>query len=301
MGARTRWRRPAGSPPANLIRHPFGSRSRGATALQRRTLRQLDPGGGAVRACLRVLTVLFLLAACGARDERPELCVFAAVSVRDALAEIVPAFEIEHGARVTTAFGASGDLARQILAGAPADVFLSADEAEMDRLEAAGRLVPCTRADLVANVLVVIEPSGHGTFREPFDPSQLADHRVDRLSIGDPGTVPAGRYARAWLVGHGLWDAVSQRLVPAVDARAALAAVEAGAAAGIVYATDAARSKRVRVVHVVTDGPAITYPVGALARPGQESLAVTFLAHLASPASSAAFERHGFRAPGETR
>jgi molybdate transport system substrate-binding protein len=227
-----------------------------------------------------------------------ELHVSAATSTRDALAALAADFGRARGVEVVLHFGSSGDLARQIVAAASADVFLSADEAEMDCVAAAGLVLQDTRAALLSNQLVVVEPAdGPSRFAQPFDPAQLADERVELLSLGQVETVPAGRYARAWLERRGLWASLERRVLPGVDARAALAAVESGGAqAGIVYRTDAARSTRVRVLHAVPldEGPPITYPLAALAGRAHEDLARAFLAHLRSPAARAAFESSGF-------
>ncbi len=203
---------------------------------------------------------------------RPEVTVFAAASLRDALAELTPLLEEELGAKLTVNLGSSGDLARQIIAGGNADVFLSADEKEMDRLAGLELIVNHTRRDLLANQLVVIEPfedraGWKSNFQLPFDSGQLAGPAIARLSLANPETVPAGRYAKSWLQTRGTWNEVAARVLPGIDVRAALAAVESGGAqAGIVYRTEASRSKRVHVVFEVprAEGPAIVYPVAAL-------------------------------------
>jgi len=252
-----------------------------------------------------VAPLLALLGACGeARAGAPELRVAAAASTRDALLALEQLYEEATGVELVLQLGSSGTLARQIVAAASADVFLSADEREMDRVDAAGLLADGSRRALLSNQLVVIVPADAPALDGPFDAHRLAGAHLRRLALADPAGVPAGRYARAWLEGQGLWAAVEARVLPAVDVRAALAAVEAGAAeAGIVYRTDAARSGRVRIVHVVpaAEGPAITYPAAALAGP-REARARAFVDFLGSPAARAVFEAQGFRvlpAPAE--
>jgi molybdate transport system substrate-binding protein len=233
------------------------------------------------------------------------LTVFAAASLRDVLRDLAHPASEACGAGILPNLGSSFDLARQILAGAPADVFLSSDEAELDRLEAAGLLVPGTRRFLATNQLVVIAPAPSppeilALFAEPFDPARLADPRIRRLSIGDPRTVPAGRYAKTWLKSKGLFDALSGRVLPALDVRAALAAVESGACeAGIVYRTDAARSPRVRVVHAVprTEGPPIRYAAAVIAGRPWRKEARAFLDFLGTNAAVEAFGKQGFGPP----
>jgi molybdate transport system substrate-binding protein len=246
-------------------------------------------------AATRLLALVLLAAACTRSDpERPEVGVWAAASLRDALAELAPSLEAASGAEIVLNLGSSTDLARQILAGAPADVFLSADPLEMDRLEAEGLVEPGTRRPLLTNQLVVVVPSEGDSLSGV---AQLAGPTVRRLSIGDPRTVPAGRYARKWLESEGIWSEVSARVLPAVDVRAALAAVESGTCeAGIVYLTDAARSGRVRVVHVVPieEGPAIRYAAAVLAGRPRTREARALLACLSASPAGEVFRRHGF-------
>ncbi|MDY7227641.1 molybdate ABC transporter substrate-binding protein [Hyalangium rubrum] len=219
--------------------------------------------------------------------------VFAAASTTDALQEIGRAYTQEHGATVEFAFGASSDLARQAVAGAPADAFLSADVAKMDQVEKAGLLQPGTRADLLSNQLVVVVPVD-----SKRKVASAADLRgVKRLALADPAAVPAGLYAKAWLERTGVWKELEPQVVPLLDVRAALTAVEAGRVdAGVVYATDAAMSKRVRVVFSVSEkeGPRIVYPVAALSKGKASEGGQTFVRFLQGDIARRIFERHGF-------
>ena len=242
----------------------------------------------------RSLAVAALIA--GGLVARParaeEVLVFSAASLTDALKEVGRGFEAATGHTVAFNFGASSDLARQIKAGAPADLFFSADLARMDELEQAALLRPEDRVSLLSNVLVVIVPAGSPAVVRA--PSDLAGFR--RLALANPESVPAGVYARRWLASLGLWESLKDRVVPTLDVRAALAAVEAeNAEAGIVYRTDAALSKRVRVALEVPrdQGPKITYALAALAGPGRAG-ARALRAYLASPAGLEVFRRHGF-------
>jgi molybdate transport system substrate-binding protein len=231
-----------------------------------------------------------LLAITPARGE--DLLVSAAASLTDALTELGAAFQRRTGDHVAFSFGASSDLARQIEAGAPADVFFSADAARMDQLEHAGLVDPSERRDVLSNTLVVIVPADAKTTIAA--PDDLA--KVEHLVLANPESVPAGVYARTWLQSRGLWERVKDRVVPALDVRAALAAVEAGHGdAGIVYATDAAITKRVRVAYRVPreQGPPIVYvlaPLKASKKPGARTLA----AFLAFHDAAATYERYGF-------
>lgn len=218
--------------------------------------------------------------------------IFAAASLSDSLAEVIGAFETSHpGVRVVPQFGASNDLARQILAGAPAHLFLSADDRQMERVAASGWIEKGWRRDLLSNQLVIVEgrtapPRIHG----PQDLEQ-----VERIALGDPEAVPAGVYARRYLEKAGLWERLAARVVPTLDVRAALAAVASGNVdAGFVYRTDTSLEKRVRIAFEVPrdEGPRIVYPL-ALVGGGSED-ARSLYRFLASAEVGTIFEKHGF-------
>lgn len=218
------------------------------------------------------------------------MTVFAAASLTDALTEIAADYERNEGAAVRLSFGASGAVARQIQAGAPADVVVLADPEWMDRLGAAGRLTD-RRVDLVRNDLVVIAPTGTARLADPF--STLAGD--DRVAIGDPESVPAGAYARTWLQTSGRWDAVKDRLVFGTDVRAVRAFVSRGEAAlGVVYRSDVVGRTDLRIVlePPAAEQPAIVYPAAKIVGGGREAQA--FLDYLGTPAAAAVFRRHGF-------
>jgi molybdate transport system substrate-binding protein len=233
-----------------------------------------------------------LLAAAPLCASGDEVVVFAAASLADALREIGAGFEARTSHRVVLSLGGSNDLARQIRAGAPAGVFVSASAERMDEVERAGLVRAGDRVDLLSNRLVVVVPADAAT-----GPSVAADLAgVRRLALGDPEAVPAGIYARLWLEKLGLWERVRDRVVPTLDVRAALAAVESGNAdAGIVYRTDAAISMRVRVAFEVSEreAPRIVYPAAVLAAGGAAARA--FFEHLRAREAEAVFERLGFR------
>lgn len=238
-----------------------------------------------------------VLAACGpAAPLRPEesVTVFAAASLTDALTEIAADYERDGGSSVRLSFGASGALARQIEAGAPADVVILADPRWMDRLETSGRL-GVRRTTLLRNRLVVIAPAGSAQSADPF----AALVGGGRLAIGDPESVPAGAYARQWLVSASRWDAVNDRLAFATDVRAVRAFVARGEAAlGIVYRSDAVGQDSVRIVlePPAAEQPAILYPAATLA--GSTTTGTAFLDYLASPPAAAVFQRLGFEPVG---
>jgi molybdate transport system substrate-binding protein len=248
---------------------------------------------GCVVAMVRGLlcaTLLFILPVgqAGAEDLR----LLAATSLAEVVEEIAVEYERASGNHVVLNLAGSNELARQILAGAPADVFFSADLAQMEVVERAGLVAPGRRIAALSNVLAVVVPIGAATTI-----SSARDLlRVRRLAIADPDAVPAGVYARRWLESQGLWGSLADRVVPALNVRAALAAVETDAAeAGIVYRTDAAISRRVRVAFEVPreQGPEIKYVLAPLKASRSGSTAALVKA-LTSPSAAAAFERHGF-------
>jgi molybdate transport system substrate-binding protein len=229
--------------------------------------------------------------------EPPELLVFAAASLTNALEEIGASYTRESGQPVKFSFAASSALARQLEAGARADVFLSADADWMDYVDSRGRVERATRRDLLGNRLALIAPAGSDVALA-IEPgfALAAALGARRLATGDPDYVPVGRYARAALTSLGVWNDVAERLVRAENVRTALAYVARGETPlGIVYATDARIEPGVRVVGLFPESshPAITYPLAVVkeSRVG----ARRFADYLASDAAAAVFRRLGFR------
>jgi molybdate transport system substrate-binding protein len=224
------------------------------------------------------------------------LLVFAAASVTDALQQIDGAFSAQTGIAVEASFAASSVLAKQIEAGAPAQVFLSADREWMDYLEQRGRLQGGSRRDLLGNELVLIAPAD-SALQLKIAPhfALLAALGDGRLASGDPDSVPAGLYARAALTRLGVWAQVADRLVRAENVRAALMYVARGEAPlGIVYQTDARAEGRVRVIDVfpADSHPPITYPLALTAGAGAD--AARYAAFLTSAAARDVFVGRGF-------
>jgi molybdate transport system substrate-binding protein len=220
-----------------------------------------------------------------------EVSVFAAASLTEAVKEAAKGFQAAAGHQVSFNFGASNDLARQIRAGAPADLFFSADLAQMQALEKDGRVSPIDRIDALSNALAVVVPSD-----SKARVAAAADLRgLGKIALANPEAVPAGVYAQQYLRAEGAWDALKGKVVPTLDVRAALAAVEAGHVdAGIVYRTDAALSKRVRVAFEVPRerGPKIVYPLSLVA--GAKPAAAQLRDYLVSDAARTVYEKHGF-------
>lgn len=231
---------------------------------------------------------------------RPELLIFAAASLTDAMEEIGAAYTRQSGQRVKFSFAASSALARQIEAGGRIDVFLSADLEWMDYLQARNLIAPDSRKNVVGNRLVLIAPKASRLRLAPARGFALARALGSgRLAVADPNAVPAGKYAKAALTALGVWGDVANKLAPAENVRAALVLVERGAAPlGIVYATDAQASQAVRVVGTfpAASHPPIRYPL-ALLKTSRSGDAAAFRAFLLSRQARTIFTRHGFTAP----
>ncbi|HEV2331101.1 MAG TPA: molybdate ABC transporter substrate-binding protein [Verrucomicrobiae bacterium] len=224
-----------------------------------------------------------------------DVTVFAAASLTDSLKQIATDYQKQTGHGVTFNFEASSILARQIEEGAPADIFFSADETQMDRLAERGLIDTATRTDRLGNTLVVVAPKGSDL--QIHSAADLAADGVKQIALADPQAVPAGVYAKEWLEKVGDWDVVKPKVVAAENVRAALAAVASGNVdAGVVYKTDAAISKSVRIVYEVprADGPDIRYPMALVKASEHPDEAKRFLEYLNSDDAARVFERLGF-------
>ncbi len=220
--------------------------------------------------------------------------VFAAASLTDSLKQIGSDYEKVSGDKIVFNFAASGTLARQIEAGAPADIFFSADEAKADALEKKGLLVSGTRKNLLGNALVIVTTPDAAAVHSPAD---LTNTAIQHVALGDAKIVPCGTYAKAYLEKLQLWSVVEDKVVPCESVRTVLAAVESGNVdAGIVYKTDAATSKKVKVAFEVplADGPKISYPLALIKDAPQPAAAKKFIARLDSAAATTVFKQFGF-------
>lgn len=253
-----------------------------------------------LRRTARLLACLALLGAAApaaAQEADRPITIFAAASTTDAVNEIAEAYAAKTGGALRPVVAASSTLARQIAQGAPADLFLSADVAWMDHLDAQQLLAPGSRLPLLSNRLVLVAPADSSLRLRLSRGLPLRDLLGDgRLAIGDPAHVPAGIYARQALEALGLWDQVADRLAQAGNVRAALALVDRGeVAAGIVYETDAAISPRVKIIDAFPGDvtPEITYPLAIVA--GRDSPAVrSAYDFFVSDEATAIFGKHGF-------
>ena len=218
-----------------------------------------------------------------------EILVFAAASLTESLQQIGKTYQEKRGTAVRFSFGSSSDLARQIEAGAPADVFFSADTARMDALEKAGLVRREERREFLSNWLAVVVP--RDSTRRVTKARDLL--QFGRIALADPAAVPAGIYAKQWLESAGVWKEIAGRVVPTLDVRSALAAVESGGVeAAVVYKTDARISNKVRPVFEVAAHPRILYSVAPVGR--ARRAAWEFVAFLQGREAASVFSRAGF-------
>jgi molybdate transport system substrate-binding protein len=240
-----------------------------------------------------------LLLSCAVSGHAAERVVtaFAAASLTDVLGEIGPAWTARSGVAVRFSFAGSSALARQIEAGAPAGVFVSADQEWMDYLAQRRLIQPATRTDIAGNSLVLVAPADRRLQLSIAPGFALARAlgRNGRLAMGDPQSVPAGKYAKAALTALGVWDEVANRIIAADNVRTALNFIALGEAPlGIVYATDVRGSDRVRVVGILpaaTHEP-IIYPAAVTVRGDADAAA--FARFLGSAEARTIFRRYGF-------
>ncbi|MGG3883788.1 molybdate ABC transporter substrate-binding protein [Brevibacillus panacihumi] len=254
---------------------------------------------------------LFILAACSgpqaspegtadkpqAANESVELMVLAAASLTDALNSLKSSYEESHpGVKLTYSFGSSGKLAQQIEQSAPADLFLSASQADMNKLDEKQLILPETRVDFSGNSLVLVTAKENGAAITSFE--ELTDSSLQHIAVGAPESVPAGRYTKEVLDNLKLWDSLSDRLVFGSDVRQVLTFVEAGnAEVGVVYSSDAATSEKVKVLAEAKEDlhKPIVYPGAVVRDSAHADAAKQFLSYLTSEEGKKALQEYGFR------
>lgn len=252
------------------------------------------------RSWLRLVagTALSLSVAGHAFADEGKITVFAAASLTNAMQDIAKEYKKEKNVDVVSSFASSSTLARQIEAGAPADLFISADQKWMDYAVEKKAIDTATRETLLGNSLVVVAPkaSEQGDVAIDAKTDWASLLKGGRLAVGDPDHVPAGIYAKEALQKLGAWDTLSAKLAPAEDVRGALALVERNEAPlGIVYGSDAVASKGVKVVGTFPEDShkKVEYPVAIT--DGHKNATVTaFYDYLKGPQASAIFKQYGF-------
>ena len=251
--------------------------------------------------CAVAALVLSLVGRPAAQDAPATVLVFAAASMKGALDEVGAIVQTRTHVTMKVSYAATSTLAKQIEEGAPADIFVSADEQWMDYVAERKLIASGSRVNVVSNRLVLIAPKDtvpQLTIAPGFGIARALG-AGGRLAIADPSNVPAGRYGKAALTFLGVWDTVANRLAPADNVRAALAFVARGEAPlGIVYASDVVAEPAVAIVGTFPNGtyPPIVYPAALTARAKPEATKV--LDVIASPEARAVFVKHGFLAPG---
>ena len=256
---------------------------------------------------LGAVTISLLVAGCGGASQPPapkaadapkpvELNISAAVSMKDALAEIQTNYQKKAPhVKLVYNLGASGSLQKQIEQGAPADIFISAAPKQMNELEAKNLVIKATRKNLLENKLVLIAPKDSTLSISKLE--DLQNDAVKQISIGETKVVPAGQYAEQALKNLGVWEKIQSKIVFAKDVRTVLTYVDTGNVdAGLVYKTDAAVSKKVKILATAPDGShaPIIYPAAVLTGTKNQKAAEEFLSYLGGPEGKPVFEKHGF-------
>src|SRR5689334_24865595 len=245
---------------------------------------------------IAALALLALPLSLHAEDKGP--VVFAAASLKDALDAANAAWEKKSGKKATISYAASSTLAKQIEQGAPADIFISADEDWMNYLAEKKLIKPDTRFDLLGNTLVLIAPKDSKIETKIADGFPLATLLGDgHLAMANTDSVPAGKYGKAALTKLGVWNSVKDKIAQADNVRAALKLVSTGEAPlGIVYGTDAKSDPNVKVIDTFPEvtHPPIFYPIAIMAS-STNADAPTLLAYLKSSAAQSIFKDQGFK------
>jgi len=246
----------------------------------------------------RRLLAAALLFVAGSAAQAAELTVSAAASLTDAFKEIAQSYEAAHpGTKVLLNFAASGALLQQIAKGAPVDVFASADQETMDAAVAQKLVVPRERVNFVRNTLVLVVPADSALGPKRLD--DLRAEKVTRLAVGNPASVPAGRYTQEALEAAKLWEPLKPKMIMTQNVRQALDYVARGETeAGFVYGSDAVAFKgKVKVALEVPLATPVSYPIAATAGAKDVLEARRFIAWVQAPAAQAVLARYGFLKP----
>ncbi len=241
--------------------------------------------------------VLFSISSSHAQS-RKEILVSAAASLRDAFLELGKNFEKDHAVKVVFNFAASGQLKTQIETGAPVDVFASASPVDMDALEKNNFLLEKTRKDFAKNELVLVQNIAAKYSVKTL--SDLSNDKIKRIALGNPQSVPAGRYAKEYLENEKVYDAFKTKMIFGENVRQVLDYVQLGEVdAGFVFSTDAISSNKVQVVLKVPfeKHAPIIYPIAAIKNSKNSKEALDFVAFITSDKSQAVLKKFGFQKP----
>lgn len=247
---------------------------------------------------LSSLCLSLTLLATASAGQAAEITVSAAASLTNAFTEMKEVFTKEHpGITVVTNFAASNPLLRQIEEGAPVDVFASADQATMDKAAEKKLIDDASRVDFALNELVLIAPAVAG--EDVKNLAGLKDDAVKKIAVGNPASVPAGRYGKAALTAAGMWDELQSKLVMGESVRQVLDYVMRGEVeAGIVYMTDAKQAgDKVRIVEVLGGHEPVLYSVAIVKSGKSPKKAKAFIEFISSEKGAAILEKYGFRKP----
>lgn len=257
---------------------------------------------------IAMITVFVMLFSCGTNPEKavesvdiisvkPEIMVFSAASLTDVLGEIVDSFEVKYGAVVQTNMASSGTLARQIEQGGAPDVYISASKKWANYVDSLGFILPGFKGGIARNELVLIAPHNSSIEVGVIDSTLgfVSLLGTERLSMGDPAHVPAGKYAKQSLVYYGWFDKLKDKTLPAKDVRSALMVIEMEEAPlGVVYRTDARKSEKVKILNTFPENShkPIVYVAGVCR---DDETAKNFFAFLNSAETIAIWKKHGFK------
>jgi molybdate transport system substrate-binding protein len=226
-----------------------------------------------------------------------DITVSAAISLKNAFEEIGRLYEAQNGTKCIFNFGASGDLAKQITGGAPVDVFASAAQKDMDDVNKQGLIVAGTRADFAANSIMLIVPASAKTSLKSFEGLSAAE--IKKIAVGNPKTVPAGRYAEEVFGFYQMLPSLKDKLIYAENVRQVLDYVARGEVdAGVVYATDAAaRSKEIKIIAIAPEAShkPVIYPIAVVKGTKSEADAKTFIALVLSPEGKKILQKYSFK------
>lgn len=256
------------------------------------------------RIVFPLLIAIILLSSCGITDnkqtneikEKATLTISAAISLTDALEEMKPIFEKEHDVELTFNLGGSGKLAQQIQQGAPVDVFISANQDWMDILEHEKLIQSDTRKDITGNKIAFISSNKTNLSIDSLEEIDQLDS-VKQIAVGNPETVPAGKYTEQFLTSLNKWDELQDKLILAKDVRQVLTYVETGNAdVGFVYESDAKTSNQVNILFTAdtTLHDPIVYPAAVMSDTEHEDLAKDFLRFLESDQAQDILKSYGF-------